>query len=51
MMTKVGEIFCQIPLPATAIKDDRAAKAFWQRFITQYQGTSGGKDRIDDGHC
>jgi predicted acetyltransferase len=49
MMAKVGEILGQIPLPATPIKDNRAAKAFWKRFITQYQGASREKDRSRDG--
>ncbi len=38
MMAKVGEFFGQIPLPATPIKDNEAAKAFWKRFMIQRRG-------------
>jgi predicted acetyltransferase len=51
MMAKVGEFFGQVPLPATPIKDSKAAKAFWKRFITQRQGRISEKDKLREKPC
>ena len=42
MMAKVESIFGQIPLPATPIEDNEAAKGFWKNYMkTAWTGSDG----------
>lgn len=43
MMSKIGEYFGQIPLPATPIEDNPAARGFWRNFMkdSRAQGKEG----------